>query len=222
MAATTIPCSGCAVRLKLPEGRSKVRCPRCGTVMTAPDPGEQGSDPEVLRQPSLAQAGQRVQEEPEEVEHLELVEELEEVPERAALRRRDWDDPGDRPRPKRKARKRDSGEGPWLIAIGVAGGCALIAFIITMIAFGSSGLADNKGQGGYPVKLACLFGAVCIGAVITAFGVFEVKYKIVYGNWGQVITGPVAVVLGFMTTIPGAGLIGFAVAALLLSVILGH
>jgi LSD1 subclass zinc finger protein len=221
MAATTIPCSGCAIRLKVPEGRNKVRCPRCGTVMTAPDPGDQGSDPEVLRQLSLAKAGQRVQEEPEEVEHLELVEELEEVPERAP-RRRDWDDPGDRPRPKRKARKRDSDEGPWLIAIGASAGGALIAFVITMIAFGSSGLADNKGQGGYPMKLACLFGAGCIGAVITGFGVLAVKRNMVIGQWGEVITGPIAIVIGFITALSGAVVIGFGGAAFLLSVILGH
>jgi LSD1 subclass zinc finger protein len=223
MAATTIPCTGCDVRLKMPEGKTKVRCPRCGTVVAAPEGGARVSDPGVPRQPSLAKGGKQVKDDPFEEERLEIVDELEEVDEKRtrSARNRAWEEADDRPRLKRKQR-RESSEGPWMIAVGVDLVFALITFVMTMISYWSTGLPDNKGQGGYPVKLLCLFAALCIGVVIAGMGLLCVKEKTIYDRWGFATTGPIAIIAGFIVTLCGAGLMGFAGAGCLLSVILGH
>lgn len=159
------------------------------------------------------------------VEHLEEVDQLEEVEEdqtRTRRRRERIDEEDDRPRRKRKRRKQEDGDGPWLIAVGVAGGCFVIAFFMTLLSFGFRGLPDNAEEGGFPMKLACLAFAVIVALVLVAVGVFGVKNKTVYGRWGDVVTGPFAVVLAMITTICGGSLGGFAVYALLISVVTGR
>ena len=119
-------------------------------------------------------------------------------------------------------RKQDDGDGPWLIALGVAGACFVVAFLMTLLAFGATGLPANQGEGGYPMKLASLVFAVFVALVLVGAGVLGVKNKTVYGRWGDVVTGPFAVVLAMVIAISGGALGGFAVYAVLVSVVTGR
>jgi LSD1 subclass zinc finger protein len=224
MPATPIACPGCAARLKAPEGKSKVRCPLCRAVVQVPGVVPGMGDVEVERQPSVSEARKRADsaedvERREEVDHLEEVEEVQ----GRSIRRREWnDEEDDRPRRKRKRRKQQDGDGPWLIAIGVAGGCFVVTFFMTLLVFGFRGLPDNQEEGGYPMKLASLATAVVVALILVGMGVFGVKYKIVHGRWGDVVTGPFAVVLAMVITISGGCLGGFAVYTLLVAVLVGR
>lgn len=197
MAAISIRCTGCGARLKASEGKAKVRCPGCGTV---------------LQVPAAAEASEEGR-----PDHLE------EVDDAPAPRRRRHDEEDDRPRWRRNRRPRAAwDEYLWLIAVGVAVVCFFISFGFTLLALGVKGLPEETEFGRYVVKLGSLGFGVFVALVFVAWGAYSVKIREFRGRWGEVITGPFAVVLGMFITVMGGSLGGFVAYGLLVALIRGR
>jgi hypothetical protein len=213
MPAISIHCTGCGARLKASEGKAKVRCPGCGTVLRVPQAGD---EPEAEKRPFPSRAVGDVFEE----EGLDQLEEVDEAP--APIRRR-HDEEENRPRRRRSRRPQPAwGEYLWLIAVGVAAVCFFISFGVTLLAFGTKGLPENQEEGGVFVKIASLAFGVFVALAFVVMGVFSVKKRMFRGRWGEVVTGPFAVILGMTVTVLGGSLGGFVVYALLVALVRGR
>jgi len=196
MAGISIQCTRCEARLKAPAGKQKVRCPRCGTAIQVPPPA--GAQEEVL----------------------EVLEEVDEEPRRRARVDRDDDEPRPR-RPRRVRRLEEEGDGPWLIAVAVAAACFFLSFGVTLLSYGFQGLPENQQEGGFVGKLAALAFGVVVALVLVALGAVGVKNRKIYDRWGNVTSGPFAVVLAMVIVVTGSSLGGFVMYGLLLGLIQG-
>jgi len=195
MSAISIRCTGCGTRLKAPEGKAKVRCPGCGTVIRVPRPDEA------------------------EEAALDRLEEVDEAP--APVRRRHGGEEG-RPRRRRHGPEPAWMEYLWLASVGVASVCFVISFGITLLAFGLNGLPAETERDGYLAKIGALAFAVFAALAFIVMGAYYVKKREIIGRWGEVVTGPFAVVLGTVITALGGSLGGFAVYALLVALVRGR
>jgi hypothetical protein len=198
MPAVHIKCTRCGARLKAPEGKAKVRCPGCGTVLPVP----------------------RVDETPEEA-GLDRLEEVDVAP---APERHRHGDEDDRPR---RGRRRHGPEPAWmeylwLASVGVAAVCFVISFGITLLTVGVKGLPEETEWGAHLGKVGALAFAVFAALAFVVMGAYYVKKREIIGRWGEVITGPFAVILGSVITALGGSLGGFAVYALLLALVRGR
>jgi phage FluMu protein Com len=198
MPAISIRCTRCGARLKASEGKAKVRCPGCGTVLQVPPATE-----------ALAE---------------ETPDRLEEVDDAAAPERRRHGDEDDRPRRGRRRRGPEPAwmEYLWLASVGVAAVCFVISFGITLLAVGLNGLPAETEWGAYLEKVGALAFAVFAALAFVVMGAYYVKKREIIGRWGEVITGPFAVILGAVITALGGSLGGFAVYALLLALVRGR
>ena len=109
-----------------------------------------------------------------------------------------------------------------MIAVGAAVACFFVSFGVTLVAFGFKGLPDNQEEGGVLVKIGALAFGVFVALVLAFMGVIAVKNRALYDRWGNVTTGPVAVVLAMIVTIVGGSLGGFVVYGLLMALIQGR
>ena len=196
MPAISIRCTGCGARLKAPEGKARVRCPSCGTVLPIP-PAAEGSE--------------------------EVLDQLEEVDEPSAPARRRHDEGDDPPRRRRSRRPQPAWANYlWLIAVGVAMVCFFISFGVTLLALGTTGLPAETELGAYLTKLGSLAFGVFVALAFVAWGAYSVKIREFRGRWGEVVTGPFAVVLGMTITVLGGSLGGFVVYGLFVALIRGR
>lgn len=231
-----LPCPDCGVKLKVPLGRA-VRCPKCSATVRAPA----ASAPAAVRPAKPVRPAKRQDPDAlEEVEPLEEVEEErprpkrrrdEEEDERPRSRRRreEEDDEDDRARrrreedddyrPKRRKR-RDNDEGPWLIAAASGVGCFLLMFLGAFLVNGMRGVVPS--QDGYAVQVGGLAMLVILGLILIPAGVIGVKYKRTYDRWGWVIEGTMAVVVGFIQSVGGGLLGGFALYGLITTLVNGR
>src|SRR5829696_4742878 len=107
MADLSVRCPDCDKRLRVPAGKKAVRCPDCEITVRIHDIDTEGEDPDVRRLMSRVQLVERVEDE-----------------DRPPRRRRRDEEDDDRPR----RRREPQGDGPWLLALGAAAGCFLLAF----------------------------------------------------------------------------------------------
>ena len=165
MPANLLGCTHCGAHLKAPAGKARVRCPRCGTVLTVP-PGASGSAPAA--------------EEP-----IDYLEDVEESPVRPRRPRHDEDF-----RPPRRLRRRSRHAGSeylWLIAVGAAAASFVIGFGISFADMGMQGLPADQ-NGNYALKVGALAFGVLVALIFVGMGVLAVKTRTIYLR-GQVTTG---------------------------------
>jgi hypothetical protein len=215
----------------------QVKCPDCAKPFTAtasaPAPAVGKTEP--------AQSKRRIDDEDE----LEIVEDTEEEhaagggrdDDRRGRRRREddeddrrptrgrrsrEDDEEERPR-KRKKRREAQGDGPWLIAVGVAGACVAVAFFASILFNGTQGL--DPARDGPIVKYIALGIGLIAALAMTGLGIDGVRKREVmsyYWSAAFKFTGPVAVALSMFQVAVGGFLGGWVVYGLFFTVLRGR
>jgi hypothetical protein len=162
----------------------------------------------VVPPPLPGNADRQFKEEPEQIDQLEEVELLEEVgrvQEPSIRRHLDPNEQDDRPQPKRKRRRSLTGDGPWLVAIDVACGSTLVAFVLSLF-FGG----PDRSPASYASRLVT-YGFGCFAGLLLIFPcVICVKYKWYpsFQEEGKDFHGPLAVLIGLLMTLFGGLLTG--------------
>jgi hypothetical protein len=233
-----VSCPKCGRRARVPDsllGR-RVKCPGCTEPFTAtpsaPAAAPAKVDPAKNQREALGE------------EDLEIIEDTDEGgddeddrdedrrrrrrreddqdDERPARARRSRDDDEVRPR-KRKKRRQEEGDGPWLIAIGVAGACVVVAFFVSILANGTQGLDPAKD--GPIVKYIALGIGLVAALAMTGLGIDGVRKREVmtyYWSSAYKFTGPVAVVLNMIQVAAGGFLCGWVVYGLFFTILRGR
>ncbi len=223
-----VSCPKCGRRSRVPDallGR-QVKCPGCFEQFTAtpnaPAAADDGEDIEIV----VDTEGERGGDDREESGRIRL-QEADDDEVRAARWRRardDDDDEEDRPRKKRKKKRRVAeGDGPWLIAVGVAGGCLVVAFLMSIVANGTMGLDPAKD--GPTVKYLGLGFGLVVALAMTGLGVDAVRKREMWTRYGfseYTMTGTAAVVMGMFQTAVGGCLCGWLVYGLFFTMLRGR
>jgi hypothetical protein len=143
-------------------------------------------------------------------------------PTRGRLLREEDDEEVERPR-KRKKRRRAQGDGPWLIAVGVAGACVVIAFFASILVNGTMGLDPAKD--GPIVKYIALGIGLVAALAVMGLGIDGVRKREVLSYYGFAVhkfTGTVAVALNMFQVAVGGFLGGWVVYGLFFTVLRGR
>jgi hypothetical protein len=214
----------------------QVKCPDCAEPFTAtssaPAPAAErkklpkskrgedaGEDIEVVDDTEGERADTRDQEEDRSRRRRREDDEEDRRPTRG---RRSRDDDEERPR-KRKRRREVRGDGPWLIAIGVAGACVVVAFFASILFNGTQGLDPAKDG---PIVKYIALGIGLVGALaVMGLGIDGVRKREVmsyYGFSAYKFTGPVAVALSMFQVAVGGFLGGWVVYGLFFTVLRGR
>jgi hypothetical protein len=136
--------------------------------------------------------------------------------------RRSRDDDEERPR-KRKKRRQEQGDGPWPIAIGVAGACVVVGFFASILFNGTQGLDPAKD--GPIVKYIALGIGMVAALAVMGLGIDGVRKREVMSYYGFSVykfTGMTAVLLNMFQVTVGGFLGGWVVYGLFFTVLRGR
>jgi hypothetical protein len=122
---------------------------------------------------------------------------------------------GDRPR-----RRAAQGDGPWLMAAGLAAACFALSLGLSFLAFGKDGLP--AGQDGPAAKLVGLGIGFVASLVIAPLGVIGVKKRRALGKWGIEVEGNMGVATGMVQSAIGGIIGGFALYGLIFTILNGR
>jgi hypothetical protein len=226
-----VSCPNCGRRARVPDALldRQVTCPGCAATFKAtpnnPASGEQGDDGEDIEIVDDTSTGYSVADDDDKGRRGRRRDDDDEDdrPARAVRRSREADDDEVRPRKRKKKRHRAPGEGPWLIAIGVAGVFLVIAFLVSIVANGTMGLEPAKD--GPAVKCLGLGLGLVVALAMAGLGVDAVRKREMWTRYGfsqYTLTGTAAVVLGMFQTAVGGCLCGWLVYGLFFTVLRGR
>lgn len=247
MAEPSVACPQCGVKLRLSpalQGKPAVRCPKCSaTVPLArikPAALKPAAKPAIKAEPP-EDVLEEVGPDEDEVEEVEEVlpasprkrrrpaDEEDERPARPVKRRRveeeddeeDEEDEDYRPRRRRKrpgGRRAESGEGPWLIALGLVPVLILVGFFCGLLTNGTHGLPESK-EGGPAAKIGGLLFMEAVCCLLMFFGVRAVKNRRAWLRFSS-IEGTPGVIVGFLQAGFGSWMFGLGVYGLIFGVII--
>jgi hypothetical protein len=216
-----VSCPKCGRRARVPDallGR-RVKCPGCAQPFTA--------SPSA---PDAAPAKKNQREAVEDEEDIEGARDGEDDGDedrrrrrRPARARRSRDDDDDERPQKSRKRRSGQGEGPWLMAIGVAGACIVVAFFASILFNGTMGLDPAK-DGPIVKYIALGIGLIAALAVI-GLGIDGVRKREVLTKYyfaEHKLTGTMAVVLNMIQVAIGGFLGGWVVYGLFFTVLRGR
>jgi hypothetical protein len=226
MPETNLRCPECDARIKVnvSAGRSSVRCPDCGATVRLKGKADDDDD-----RPARSSRRRREEDEdeddrparPSKRRREDDDEDEEDRPRRRRLYDGDDDeDEDDRPRRRKKRKREEEGDGPWLIAAGVAAAGFVLMFMGPLLLMGTRGLPPGQdGPGGKLFGLGLCF---LFALILMALGIVGVKNRTAYGRWGMEITGTMGVILGMIQATIGGLMGGFGLYGLLFTLINGH
>jgi predicted Zn finger-like uncharacterized protein len=225
-----VSCPHCGSRARVPDallGRP-VKCPGCAATFTATpnNPESRGQDEgEDIEIVSDTTGGYAVAEDEDDERRSRRRRDDDKGDRRtrANRRSREEDDEEVRPRKRKKKRRQEEGDGPWLIAVGVAGACLVVAFLVSIVANGTTGLDPAKD--GPVVKCIGLGIGLVVALAMTGLGVDAVRKREMWTRYGfsqYTLTGTAAVVLGMFQTAVGGCLCGWLVYGLFFTLIRGR
>lgn len=233
MPETNVRCPKCDARIKaiVSAGRASVRCPECGATVPLKGKAAVADDEEDDRPARPSKRREEDEDEDDrparpskrrEDDEDDEDEDDEDRPRARKRRARDEEeeDEEDRPRRKKKRRREAEGDGPWLVAAGVAGLGFVMTFAGALLIKGKQGLAPGEdGPGGKLFGLGLCF---LVALVLIPLGIAGVKNRTAYGRWGIEVTGTMGVTLGMIQAAAGGLLGGFALYGVIFTLINGR
>jgi hypothetical protein len=225
-----VSCPSCGRRARVPDALldRPVKCPGCAATFKAtpnkPAAEKQGDEGEDIEIVDDTATGYSVADDEDEGRRGRRRDDDDEDDRRPSRKRRSREEDDDEVRPrKRKRRRQEEGDGPWLIAVGVAGAGLVIAFLVSIVANGTMGLEPAKD--GPVVKCLGLGIGLVVALAMAGLGVDAVRKREMWTRYGfsqYTITGAAAVVLGMFQTAVGGCLCGWIVYGLFFTVLRGR
>jgi LSD1 subclass zinc finger protein len=200
-----IVCTQCGIPLKAPDGKAKVRCGGCGTVLRVPQPS---APSEVEPSPKPTSAREQAEE-----EVFDMVEEPDEpVPVKRQVRRTRG--------PKKRSPYAVMGNYLWLIASGLACASFVVSLAVRFVEYGMSGLPNRRVNPSTHFGFLLLFAVGSLVFVVA--GITAPHTRTFRGRFGQVATGPYAVGIGMFLSLVGGAFGGVIAYGLLFYLIRGR